>query len=351
MTRGLHRMAAFVALLGGGLVASDVAARATRLLVQGDDWQCAYRPWKTLLGAQLLVDTCPLFPGAPTHFLFDWQGSFVPLPPAVRALSADARWAVSSADSMGDAGQVLLHDLQQSVSTRVTTTAGGQPSRGPNFGARLSADGALVLFTSAAGDLLPPDAGSVAVLEWRRADRALVLRAADARLLGASADGEVIVVSSTSTLQPRFTLRQRDSGAAETYCVAGASVCEFLGLSPDGRWLAYAHAVSGEPAARVLRDRLAGTDFELPGFMRDAGHVLFDQQSQQLAYDAPLPAGSGHGLRLRQLADGSERAVYFDRPLVWSDAPVAFGPDGLLAVYDGTTVVVSLDTVFGTDFD
>jgi hypothetical protein len=350
--RACFRATVVGVLLAGGLATSDVAARVTRLRVEGDDWSCAYVAWKTPLTEQLLLQTCALEPGAPSHFLFDWRDSFVALPGAVRSLSADARWAVSSAASMGDGSEVLLHDLQHGGSTRVTTTALGQPSLGSNFGARMTADGARVLFTSAASDLLPPGAGSPSVLEWQRQDASLVLRAADAQLLESSADGDVIVVARTGTSQPRFTLLQRGPGREETYCVAGASVCEFLGLSPDGRWLAYAHAVSGEPLARVLRDRAAGVDFLLPGFVRGLGHVLFDQASQQVAYDAPVAdAPGGHGLRLRQLVDGSEQAVFFDRPVRWWDSPAAFGPDRLLAVASDTTVIVSLDTVFEHGFD
>src|SRR5687768_10660767 len=147
-TRFTPPFAALCALLFSLFATHDAAARTTRLFIEGNDWGCGYGSFNTWLAERLLVATCPLSPGAPGYFLFDWRGSFEPVPDGVRALSADARWAVRSADQMGDGAQVWLHDLQDGRNTRVTTTAGGAASAGSNFGARLTADGERVLFTS-----------------------------------------------------------------------------------------------------------------------------------------------------------------------------------------------------------
>jgi hypothetical protein len=352
-TRFTRPFAAVCVLLISLFATHDAAARTTRLYIEGDDWHCGYGSYDTWVADRLLVATCRLSPGAPSHFLFDWRASFMPVPDGVRGLSADARWAVRSGDQMGDGTQVWLYDLQNGSTTRVTTTAGGSASAAWNFGARLTADGERVLFTSGRGDLLPPGAGDVAVLEWRRSDASFTLRAANAHLLGASADGDVIVVFNTHLLQPWFALHDRDSGSAETYCVPQASVCEFLGLSPDGRWLAYAHAASGEPVGRILRDRTSGEEVTLPGFVRGFGRVRFDHDSERMAYvAADVGSASGYVLRVRQLADGSEQAVFFDRPVYSYYSAAAFGPDRLLAVNDSsTTAIVSLDALFEHGFD
>jgi Tol biopolymer transport system component len=330
-----------------GCLALPVSAAPKRLLLQGDDWVCAYAPFRTHHADRLLVDACGI-----ARELYDWQDGFVALPADVRDLSPDGRWAAGS-DARFDDTQVFLYDLlPPGGANRVTTTELGQPSTGRNSGAVVTADGTHVLFTSFALDLLPAGSGGVAVLEWRRSDGALTLRAASAHLLGASADGDVLVTYNTSLLEPHFAVHDRSTGARETHCVAGASVCEFLGLSPDGRWLAYAHAAAGQPSGRVLRDRTTGQEWELAGFERGRGSVAFDAQSQRVAYDAPTAADPAtHGLRVRDLPDGVEQAVFFDRPLSWFVAPAAFGPDRLLAVYDGTTVIVSLDTIFAQGFD
>lgn len=347
------RLSLAVALL---LATAGADARVTWLMISGDGWSCGSWARPTHAVSQLLVSSgCAFSSPAPDYgrygfvHRYDWARGFVPGPALARGLSADGRWMVSSEPLIDSRpSDVWLDDLETGSRTRVSRPADGSASLGANYGARLSADGERVLFSSNSPNVAAMTTALPAVLEWRREDGAITLLETDASLLAASADGQVLVVSPTFLFVPDIKLIDRRTGRVELYCSAADLFCNLLSLSPDGRYLAYEHG--GNPPARVVRDRLSGTDEILPG----RGGVVFDQASTRMAWNEPVGGADPHAYRIvvRNLADGSESDVFLGKKIYDWTVPAAFGPGAAFAVQDdGIVGITSLDLVHGNGFE
>ncbi|WP_107501678.1 TolB family protein [Streptomyces viridosporus] len=124
-------------------------------------------------------------------------------------LSADGRYAAySQRHPRGGPGELWVHDLRTGGEEQANVTPDGLPSTGDTVGMSLSADGSRIAFASSAGDL----GGAVS---------------------GTGTETHAYV----RDLRRDVTTRILHEGAGRTAFWSAAR------LSPDGRYLAYAHAV------------------------------------------------------------------------------------------------------------
>jgi len=215
------------------------------------------------------------------------------------SISIDGRYVAFSSDATnlvaGDTNlsrDVFVHDLQTGITECASVTSGGGIGDGESAAGAISADGAFVVFRSAATNLVPGDTNGVTDTFVRErvsgtTDRVSVDSGGgqgdDESLYEASitADGRHVLFNSRATnlvvgdtnLQIDVFLRDRQAGTTERISVdsggtegTGESNALARALSADGRYVAFTsgadNLVPGDTNNRTdvfLRDRQAGT--------------------------------------------------------------------------------------------
>ena len=324
MHRGLIAFAAWAALAAAGAVR---AAAPVDLIVRGDDTSC--NPGLTQSHApELGLGGCHWLE---SFHIYDWRANrFIgpTLPYDTVSLSADVRYALSGPRDMGSPDPIVLHDLATGVRTEVARGA---------FAPTLTADGAAVLY----GEM-----GTYRTWRWHRATGTReVATDASPHLLAASADGRYVVVKGQAYTLYGQVLIDTSTGAREMLCADSYDWHCFLGLSPDGRWIAWRATLPGGARERRLRDRTTGIETVLPDPVSQFAplRVVFDPTSRRMLHLMPTPA-CGDGLYVRDLDTGVDAPLRTEGACPARGAPSAFGPDGLVA-YSGR-FVASLDVLF-----
>lgn len=312
------------------------AAPIIDLTVYGDDWACS----TSLLvshSEKIAIDTrrCHAEFESGTDIrssLYRWTDNrFLPieLPRDTRSLSADARFAVSGPPAMaGSSSQVLLHELDYGTASTIAIGA---------FAPQLTADGSAVLY----GDTL----GYRVLRRDLESGATTVVTTRTPHLLAASSDGQVLAVSGANPALRGYAILDASDDSVETLCSDILERPCFLGLSANGRWVAYrTTAASGTGYERRLRDRLTGLETTLPGA---EGHqplaVAFDHSSQRMLFSRPWD-DCGYSVFVRDLNSQQDRPVPGRGACPARGSASGFGPGSLVAV--SGRFVIDLDTIF-----
>lgn len=228
----------------------------------------------------------------------------------------------SSADNLvpGDTNRtfdIFLRDRVHNVTQRISLAPGGRQANGPSTAPVITPDGRCIVYLSAASNLAPGDSnGKVDVFVYDRYAKTTrrvsvgapgVQANADCRAVRISDDGNLVAfTSAASTLTPGDTnegadVFVRDLVAGVTTRVPlprGGSVVEpFLALSGDGRVIAFTSA------SRELA----------PGDANEAADVfVYDRSRKRLECVSVTPAGApGNGFSQGCEISGDGRYVAF----------------------------------------
>ncbi|MDP9815034.1 TolB family protein [Spirilliplanes yamanashiensis] len=212
------------------------------------------------------------------------------------AISGDGRVVAFQSNALnivrGDLtrnSDVFVRDLATGVSSRVSVSSAGVPSRGSSSSVALSYDGRVVVFQSAASDLVPGDTNKVADIFVHDRETGATTRVSVATdgtegngpstAPQVSADGRWVTFGTTATnLAPgavgpksKVLLHDRETGATTEVSVrpdgtSGTADSQLPTISADGRYVAFlSYDWRIVPAARsvhlsaYVRDVQAGT--------------------------------------------------------------------------------------------
>ncbi len=308
-------------------------------------------------------------------------GALADGPSGQPALSGDGRYVVfeSTASNLGDSRGsrpgAYVRDTQNRTTRRLDVNAAGRAADGGSHEPRVSADGSVVVFVSAAQNLNPGSAGTRQAHIFARdlsttaeqdslelVDVAVGTRKpgdGPSRAPGASRDGRIVVFESQATNlvdvlvpggQTHVYLRDRQSRTTELIDVGMDNVSPSNGsagapqVSADGRFVVF---LSDAP------DLVVGTPRGWHVYLRDRM-----KKTTALIDTAPAGAGAANGSALRAAVSASGRHVAFVsdatdlvpglgtaphvRVYVWDRrAPAAVAMRVLSLAPDGTDLLVN----------
>ncbi len=221
------------------------------------------------------VDTNNLFPG---------DGGSI-----AASISADGRYVLftSFASNLvtGDynnASDVFLRDMQLGTNLLVSVDSAGTGSgNGASSAPMMSSDGRYVLFRSLANNLTTNSTTGTSLF-WRD------LQAGVTRLLAANVGTEGAAMTpdgqnvAWSVSGPLFEWNAQ--AGANTYTNSQVSVGKFIAVSPDGTRIAGYSSSVNTPAFVI--DRIAQTNFTLPGPNPDRPGLQFSSDGRYLVYSS-----------------------------------------------------------------